>query len=110
MRIPNCEKAIVPIEKLRDYCLSDTHPKGKHKARVFYSALGLTQKDAETLRSALLAAICDDLAGITNHDEYGQRYTLDFVLVVNGKTATVRSAWIILNDENQPRLVTCFVL
>lgn len=32
MHIPNAEQAVVDIRKLREYCLSMTHPRGKHKA------------------------------------------------------------------------------
>jgi hypothetical protein len=46
MRLPNGDQAIVEIVKLRDYCLSPTHPRGRHKARVFAAVLGLTDKDA----------------------------------------------------------------
>jgi len=35
----------VETRKLRDYCLSPEHPRGRHKARVFASALGLTVDD-----------------------------------------------------------------
>lgn len=31
---------MVDIAKLRDYCLNPLHDEGKHKARVFASALG----------------------------------------------------------------------
>ena len=55
MKLPGAERAIVDIAKLRDYCLDPHHPRGRHKARVFASALGLTQADAEILREALLA-------------------------------------------------------
>jgi hypothetical protein len=55
-KLPNAEKAVVEVRKLRDYCLSPEHPRGKHKARVFASALGLTREDAGVLREALLSA------------------------------------------------------
>lgn len=35
MKLPNGEGAIVELAKLRDYCLSQSHPRGRHKARVF---------------------------------------------------------------------------
>ena len=44
---------VVEPAKLRDYCLSDTHPRVRHKARVFRSRLGLTAEDSETLWQAL---------------------------------------------------------
>jgi hypothetical protein len=49
MRLPNAERAFVDTEKLRDYCLSQTHPRGRHKARVFAEALGMTAVNPEEL-------------------------------------------------------------
>lgn len=57
MLLPNAERAIVDIRKLRDYCLNPAHDEGKHKARLFAAALGMTREDAEDLRNALLDAI-----------------------------------------------------
>ena len=34
MKFPNGVRAVVDIEKLRDYCLSAQQPEGRHKARV----------------------------------------------------------------------------
>jgi hypothetical protein len=47
---------VVDLKKLREYCLSASHPRGRHKARVFQSRLGVTQADAELPRQALLGA------------------------------------------------------
>lgn len=52
--LPNAGRAVVDIRKLRDYCLNPWHEDGKHKARVFASALGLGELDAEWLRDQLL--------------------------------------------------------
>ena len=49
MIIPNAERAVVDVRKLRDYCLNSTHDQGKHKARLFESILGMTASDAEEL-------------------------------------------------------------
>ena len=110
MRVPNCENAIVPIEKLRNYALSEIHPVGKHKAQVFRTALGMSADDAETLRDLLLTAVCNENAVEGRKDQYGQRYTLDFRATVNTKTGTIRSGWIIRAGESTPRLTTCYVL
>ena len=40
MKLPNADRAVVEIEKLRDYCLSSSHPRGRHKARVFCHCFG----------------------------------------------------------------------
>jgi hypothetical protein len=55
MKLPHPGRAVVEIEKLRDYCLSMSHPRGRHKAKVFESVLGITADDAEELRQALLS-------------------------------------------------------
>jgi hypothetical protein len=95
VKLPNATRAVVEIEKLRDYCLNPTHPRGRHKARVFAFRLGLNLKDAETLRHALIRAAADHEAVATIRDQYGQRYVIDFEM--NGLTgaAMVRSAWIV---------------
>jgi len=60
MKVPNAGHAVVDREKLRDYCLSREHQRGRHKARVFESALGLTADDVEQVRDALLIAVQSD--------------------------------------------------
>ena len=103
---------VVEIAKLRDYCLSDTHPRGRHKARIFRSRLGLSAGDAELLRQALLDAARDrqDDVKPTDADQYGQRYVLDFPVTTAAGTAMVRSAWIVLAEEDVLRLTSCYVL
>ena len=56
MYLPDRENALVDLLKLSGYCLSSTHPVGKHKAAVFRSALGFTDADSERLRQMLLDA------------------------------------------------------
>ena len=98
------------VVKLRDYALSQSHPRGRHKARVFLAALGLTAEDAEELRSALLesARTGDAIPGAT--DEFGARYTIDFEVVRSAKRARVRGGWIVPIDDGLPRLTSCYVL
>lgn len=62
MKIPNGDKAVVDVRKLKDYCLNPSHEIGKHKARVFKGALDLTIDDCEFLRSRLLEAAGSDRA------------------------------------------------
>ena len=110
MKLPNGGDAIVDIVKLRDYCLNPSHVRGRHKARIFASALGLTQADAEFVRESLLQAARTEDAIESDRDDYGQRYTVDFALVRGERQARVRSAWIVLRDECLPRLTSCYVL
>ncbi len=95
--------------KLQEYCLSLTHPRGRHKARVFAAILGLTADDAELLRDALLQAAIIEDATPTDQDEFGQRYVIDFQMQGPQGTAIVRSAWIVRTGEPFPRLTSCYV-
>ena len=110
MKLPNATRAVVEIEKLRDYCLSASHPRGRHKARVFATSLGMTAEDAEELRDAILSAVMSEDATSTEEDEYGQRYVVDFAMSRQGRQATIRTAWIIRAREGFPRLTSCYVL
>ena len=74
MQLPNGERAIVPMEKLRDYCLNPIHRVGSHKARVFEAVLSLTAADAEVLQQWLWSVARSDDAVPGKHDAYGHRY------------------------------------
>ena len=110
MLLPNAENAVIDINKLRDYCLNPQNETGKHKARVFAAALGLYRRDSVFLRNAILAAVRveDAIIGVLNR--HGQRYSVDFDMTHAGKTASVRSVWIVDTRSINPRLITCFVI
>ncbi len=110
MALPNAERAEVDSRKLTEYCLSTTHPVGKHKAAVFRAALGLAATDADTLRDLLLQAAASGEAVAERADEFGQRYRVDFEATTATGTAIIRSAWMVRTGEDFPRLTTCFVL
>ena len=110
MKVPNAENATIDIRKLRDYCLDENHPIGKHKARLFASALNLTQENADELRDILLSAVKTTEAELGRQDEFGQRYTVDFEVENDTKQATIRSGWIIETNSDVPKLTTCFII
>lgn len=112
MKLPNAENAVVDIAKLRDYCLNPSHPEGKHKARKFLEKLKIGKDDAELLRALILEAVLTADAAEQKSTTYGRRFIVDFEWdrwhgVIQYK-AVVRTAWIIRNDEDFPRLTTCF--
>jgi hypothetical protein len=110
MKLPNPDRALVDIRKIRDYCLNPEHRRGRHKARVFAAALGLTSEHSDVLPNALLAAARDGEAIATDRDQYGQRFVIDFWMAGPGSSATVRSSWMVLHSEDFPRLTSCYVL
>jgi hypothetical protein len=109
MKLPNGDRAVVDIEKLRDYCLNPTHVKGKHKARVFRAALGLTKEDAGRLREILLNVARTAEARRGESDDFGQRFLIEFSMPGPRGDVTVRSAWVIKSSEDVPRLVSCYI-
>ena len=110
MKLPNPEKAIISDRKLAGYCLNPNHSDGKHKARVFKSALDLNLGNIKILKNALFQAVYNYEASLDKENNYGKKYIIDFPLTNNRKTAIIHSVWIIKNNENFPRLVTCYVL
>jgi hypothetical protein len=110
MKLPNGEHAIVPLEKLRDYCLNPAHRVGSHKAHVFESVLGVTAVHAEELHELLLSVAHTSDAVVGMQNAYGQRYIIDFEMTTAMGTAVVRSTWIVLVGEGVPRLTSCYVL
>jgi hypothetical protein len=109
MKLPNGGLAVVDIAKLREYCLNPHHARGRHKARVFAS-IDIHQDDAEVLLEALLSAAREAEARAGDANQYGQRYLVDFEFIRHGRTAKIRSLWIVRIGENLPRLTTCYVL
>ena len=98
MKLPGGDRAIVPPGKLENYCLAPDHVDGGHKARVFASALGLTGEDVDVLRRALLEAARTEEAAQVGMSSYGPLYRVRFVLSFKGRTAVIRSGWIVRDD------------
>lgn len=109
MKLPNCDKAVVEIAKLRDYSLNESHEVGGHKARVFRAALGLTVADAEWLRGQILAAVLVLDVQESAPSTFGLKYVVDIPLTVGEKTAVVRTSWIVEFGTDFPRLTSCYV-
>jgi hypothetical protein len=108
-KLPNAERAVVDLSKLRDYSLNLEHEVGKHKARVFRAALGLTIDNAEWLRTEILRAAHDADAAPGPASPFGTKYVIDVVLIHEGKSALVHTAWIIEHGTDFPRLTSCYV-
>jgi hypothetical protein len=109
VKLPNADRAVVDVAKLRDYSLNPAHSEGKHKARVFRSALGFMAADAEKLREMILAAVLANEAAQGVTDEHGMRYRVDFEAQGLRGVVAIRTAWHIDTGETVPRLVSCYV-
>ena len=90
--------------------MNPIHPRGKHKARVFQSLLGINQDDAEILKEKILESVANNDCLVGESDVYGIRYSVDMQIDVMGRNAPVRTTWIIKNKEGFPRLTSCYIL
>jgi hypothetical protein len=110
MKLPNYQQAVIDITKLRRYCLNPEHATGKHKARVFKSALGIDLSNPGVLVNAFVCAIETHEACYLGNNEYGEKYTVDFNMEYQTKQAMIRTVWIVKYSECFPRLITCHVI
>lgn len=107
--LPNHQNAVIPIEKLTEYCLNEEHPAGKEKARVFKSVLGLTSDNASLLKEIILENLEANPAMERHEDEYGKRYSVKMNVCIFGKDVQLVTGWIILSNLDYPRLTSCYI-
>jgi hypothetical protein len=110
MRLPQAGSAILDVRKLTQYCLDPTHPRGRHKARVFRAVLDLAAADANWLRRAILDGVQTTDAIELANDMHGRRWQADVSVSRHGRQAVVRTLWIMRTGEAVPRFVTCWVV
>ena len=108
--LPNVENTTINPKKLTEYALNPDHPVGGNKAKVFESALGYNQSNADDLMRQIYEKLPNSEAVLGTLDEYGQRYTVDILISgPNGNTVNVRTGWIIKTGSDVPELTTLFV-
>jgi hypothetical protein len=108
--LPNGDVAIFDLRKLEEYCLDPSHPRGRHKARVFRVALGIGKRDAAWLRRELLNSLTEGDALELPSDQFGRRWRVDTLVKRQDRNVVVRTLWLMRTGENAPRFVTCWVL
>ena len=90
--------------------LNPSHDEGKHKARVFKSALGFEQSDWEELKRRILEELPYQEAILQGEGLWGRKYLVILPIVgLNANTADVETVWIIRPKTGFPTLVTTLV-
>lgn len=108
MKIPNSDRAWIPREKLVGYLLSTSHPVGSAKAG-FFRSFGFDEQNVELLEIGLLRIAHISDVDVAIDSPYGTKYELTGDLETpSGRTATIRTVWIVEIDEQDPRFVTAF--
>ena len=107
MKMPRCESAIIAKAKITDYLLSPTHPRGSTKAKWF-NALGYAHGRPEDLMASLSALAKLDVES-TEETRYGTKYVISGDITgPNGRRGTVRTIWMLLDEAEEPKLVTAY--
>lgn len=95
MKLPNHANAVIPIEKLTEYCLNTEHPIGKEKAIVFRSALNIKVEDASLLKELIFEGLATANCVVKQEDHYGHRFSVSMLIRNFEKQAWVTTGWII---------------
>lgn len=110
-RLPNHNMMVIDERKLIKYALDKAHTIGRDIAENFKSALGFDKFNWKDLANQISEKIPHHEAVLIREDMHGTRFRVDLpILGVNGKTAMVRTVWIILADTEPPILDTLIVL
>jgi hypothetical protein len=108
MKLPNADKAIVEREKIADYLLDSAHPDNSGKAE-FFERFGFRRNEWKILADAFLALARTAEVAQSMKSPHGQKYvTVGRIESPNGKTASVRTIWIVDKGLNIARLVTAY--
>jgi len=103
-KLPNYEKAIIDSTKIKHYILSPTHPVGRFKA-AFFKKMGYTQDNWRQLLEDIKRYHLTKEAEPIERIKYGQKYMIKGnIKGPNGKIVLLRSIWIILENEDVPRI------
>lgn len=108
MKLPNGDRAIIPLEKLTGYCLNPDHAKGKHKARVFKAVLGITAENVEQLYKLVQQAAIEGDVVQRTVTSFGEEFKLDWK-IPETDGIQLRTLWIIESETDTPRLVSAFI-
>ena len=110
MELPNKEKAYIPLAKLKDYLLSETHSVGKSKAK-FLRSLGFNEVNVNLLKEGLIAIAHSGNVKDVVSSSHGVKYVIDGQLKVPvGGFIEMRTVWIIDKGQSRPRFVTSYPL
>jgi hypothetical protein len=108
MELPNAKLAIVEQRKIIDYLLNPGHSENGGKAH-FFTSLGYSVEQWLIMADALRAVALQGVVSGTSETIHGKKFVVDGVLAApDGRTAQIRSIWIVDRGVAAPRLVTAY--
>ena len=105
-RLPDARRATIEPAKIYDYLLSAAHPVGRFKA-VFFRSLGYSADRWQVLRDDFLELARSAEVVATHTTPFGRKFEVDGTPTgPGGRSAAVRTVWIVRALDEAPRLVT----
>lgn len=106
MQLPNSHRAIVEREKIAEYLLSDTNPRGQSKAG-FFVRFGFNADNWQDLADALVLQGASHSVTSVSETVYGLRYHVDGIIETpDGRNPQIRTVWQFDTGNDYPRLIT----
>ena len=104
MLLPGRNEAHVPLSKLVEYRLSETHAVGRSKARCFRGP-GYNEMNVAVPKQDLLSLAQMETVVKVVESPYGTKYVVDGLLETPGGALVV---WIIEMQDSNPVLITAY--
>ena len=94
MKLPHRKNAYVPVAKLSEYLLSETHPVGRLKSR-FFRSVGFHEANLGLMEQQFLAlAHSADVKEVVE-SPYGRKFIIEgYLRTPLGLQARVRTVWL----------------
>ncbi|MDP2830267.1 MAG: hypothetical protein Q8O37_16895 [Sulfuricellaceae bacterium] len=108
-KLTNYQNAFISERKLSGYALNPDHPTGGNKARRIKAALGFDSSNSGEIMSMILRALKDHDAVEGAANAWGRVFTVDIPLTGPAGNAIVRTAWILENGQDVPKLTSFYV-
>ncbi|GBO53065.1 hypothetical protein APA_973 [Pseudanabaena sp. lw0831] len=108
MKLPNGDRPEISMQKILGYCLNINHDKGKDKARVFQSRLGITSQNADRLVELIQIAAVEGEVVQESNTKFGKEYKVDWEIPNTGGTE-LRTIWEVSIEAGYPRLISAFL-
>jgi hypothetical protein len=105
MKLPRADRVQIDDRKVREYLLSQTHPVGRFKARVF-AAVGFHEATARAFVAELRRIAESGEVDETEDTEFGRKYTVPGELRGPSGVTQVVTVWFRETRREDVRLVT----
>jgi len=108
MKLPNGDRPEISMQKIFGYCLNFNHDKGKDKARVFQSRLGITVQNADRLVELIQIAAVEGEVVQEGNTKFSKEYKVDWEIPNTGGVE-LRTIWEVSIEFGYPRLISAFL-